>query len=50
VLPPYMGDPQPIATPQLALAAGSYQYSVWVTDDDNMTSEPATLAFTIGAP
>lgn len=49
-LPMYAGDPMPVAQPQLSLGEGSYQFTLWVTDDDKMTSTPATVAFTIETP
>lgn len=46
----YTGDPMPVAAPPLMLGEGSYQFSLWVTDDEDMISEPATLEFTIKTP
>lgn len=48
--PAFAGDPPPVQSPQLMLGEGEYQYSVWVTDNEKMTSEPATLSFTIVTP
>lgn len=50
VLPPFDGDPMAIRSPSLSLGEGEYQYSLWVTDDEGMISEPATVAFTIKTP
>lgn len=49
-LGPFMGDPPPVASPQLSLGEGTYQYSVWVTDDEDAISEPATIEFTVKTP
>jgi hypothetical protein len=47
---PTEGDLMPVAAPQVMLGEGSYQYSLWVTDDEDMISEPATVEFTIKTP
>jgi len=49
ILPPFAGDPPPVVAPQLSLGEGTYKYSLWVTDDEGLTSDPSTLEFTIGA-
>jgi hypothetical protein len=48
--PPFAGDPPAVPAPQLMLGEGTYQYSLWVTDDGNLTSDPATVEFTIETP
>jgi hypothetical protein len=49
-LGPFMGDPMAVASPQLSLGEGTYQYSLWVTDDEDAISAPATIEFTIEMP
>jgi hypothetical protein len=46
----FTGDPMPVEAPQVTLSEGSYQFSLWVTDDGNMISDPATLEFIIETP
>jgi hypothetical protein len=46
----YTGDPMPVASPQVTLGEGHYQFSLWVTDDEDAISAPATLEFTIETP
>lgn len=47
---PYPGDPMAVASPQVPLGEGEHQYSLWVTDNENIVSDPATVAFTIETP
>jgi len=46
----FTGDPMPVASPQVTLGEGTYQYSLWVTDDEDTISAPATVEFTIETP
>jgi hypothetical protein len=46
----FTGDPMPVPMPQLSLGEGTYQYSLWVTDNEGVVSEPATVEFTIKTP
>lgn len=46
----YTGDPMPVASPQLTLGEGTYQYSLWVTDDEDAISDPATVEFIVKTP
>ena len=48
--PPFAGDPMAIASPTVTLGEGTYQYSLWVTDDGKLTSDPATVELTIETP
>jgi hypothetical protein len=49
-LPPFTGDPIPGPMAQLSLGEGTYQYSLWVTDDEGSISEPTTVEFTVKTP
>jgi hypothetical protein len=49
-LPPFAGDPPAGPAPSVSLGEGTYQYSLWVTDDEGAVSEPATVEFTIKTP
>jgi hypothetical protein len=46
----FTGDPPAIASPQVTLGEGHHQFSLWVTDDEDAISAPATLEFTIKTP
>jgi hypothetical protein len=46
----FTGDPMPVASPQVMLGEGTYQYSLWVTDNEGVVSEPATVEFTVKTP
>ena len=46
----YAGDPPPVPSPQVTLGEGHYQFSLWVTDNEDTISAPATLEFTIETP
>ncbi len=46
----FAADPAPGIQSIVTLGEGTYQYSVWVTDDGKLTSEPATIMFTVAAP
>jgi len=50
MLPPFASDPVPGQTSQLSLGEGTYRYSLWVTDNEKLTSDPATVSFTIETP
>lgn len=46
----FTDDPMPVPSPQVTLGEGHHQFSLWVTDDEDTISAPATLEFTIETP
>jgi hypothetical protein len=46
----FAGDPGSGPTRSVALPEGTYQFSLWVTDDDKALSEPATVTFEVKTP
>jgi hypothetical protein len=46
--PPFTGDPPKMATVQVMLpVVGNYRYSLWVTDDGDLASAPATVTLVV---
>jgi hypothetical protein len=46
--PPFDGDPEPGETTDVSLSApGTYRFSLWVVDDDDGVSEPASVTLTV---
>lgn len=47
---PYAGEPPAGANPVVMLGEGTHRFSLWVTDNEGLTSAPATLSLLIETP